>query len=181
MRWPVQYCCYVLEMHIFSNTHLKGLYNSYRSRHRTCMSATTRTVSSQCTHACSANTLNHRTVFFFFWEKPKKKKKAEKELTALVRHCTKKWEGARHQRGSLKKKEKKKVGYCTCTLGMKAPFRRLLCMGKVVGELRRWAPNSREARRQLAFVLCTGSPKVSKQHIRKLKCFFSSSSIWSFQ
>lgn len=71
-----------------------------------------------------------------------------------------------------KKKRKKKVGYCTCTLGMKAPFRRLLCMGKVVGELRRWAPNSREARRQLAFVLCTGSPKVSKQHIRKLKCFF---------
>lgn len=66
---------------------------------------------------------------------------------------------------------KKKVGYCTCTLGMKAPFRRLLCTGKVVGEPRRWAPNSREARRRLAFVLCTGSPKVSKQHIRKLKCF----------
>lgn len=63
MRWPVQYCCYVLEMHIFSNTHLEGLYNSYRSHHRTWMSASTRTVSSQCTHACSANTLNHRTFF----------------------------------------------------------------------------------------------------------------------
>lgn len=80
---------------------------------------------------------------------------------------------------SVSLKKKKKVGYCTCTLGMKAPFRRLLCTGKVVGEPRRWAPNSREARRRLAFVLCTGSPKVSKQHIRKLKCF--SSSIWSFQ
>lgn len=181
MRWPVQYCCYVLEMHIFSNTHLKGLYNSYRSRHRTCMSATTRTVSSQCTHACSANTLNHRTVFFFL-RKTKEEEEgwkraysARETLYQKVRRCpSPAWE-------FLKKKKKKKVGYCTCTLGMKAPFRRLLCMGKVVGELRRWAPNSREARRQLAFVLCTGSPKVSKQHIRKLKCFFSSSSIWSFQ
>lgn len=77
MRWPVQYCCYVLEMHIFSNTLLEGLYNSYRSRHRTWMSATTRTVSSQCTHACSANTLNHRT--FFLWRKITLRKTKEEE------------------------------------------------------------------------------------------------------
>lgn len=151
MRWPVQYCCYVLEMHIFSNTHLKGLYNSYRSRHRTCMSATTRTVSSQCTHACSANTLNHRTVFFFFWEKPKKKKKAEKELTALVRHCTKKWEGARHQRGSFLKK-KKKSGLLYLYTGNEGSLQKAALHGE--GGWRAAAMSSKQQRSEASACFC---------------------------
>lgn len=151
MRWPVQYCCYVLEMHIFSNTHLKGLYNSYRSRHRTCMSATTRTVSSQCTHACSANTLNHRTVFFFL-RKTKEEEEgwkraysARETLYQKVRRCpSPAWE--------FKKKRKKKSGLLYLYTGNEGSLQKAALHGE--GGWRAAAMSSKQQRSEASACFC---------------------------
>lgn len=109
MRWPVQYCCYVLEMHIFSNTHLEGLYTP-TGRHRTCMSATTQTVKFTMYTLLFCQNIKPQDFFFLFWERKKgkkniiKKNKRRRLKRAYSARETlyQKWEGAGHQHESIK-------------------------------------------------------------------------------
>lgn len=151
MRWPVQYCCYVLEMHIFSNTHLKGLYNSYRSRHRTCMSATTRTVSSQCTHACSANTLNHRTVFFFE-KNQRRRRRLKKSLQRSWDIVPKSEKVPVTSVGVLKKKKKKKSGLLYLYTGNEGSLQKAALHGE--GGWRAAAMSSKQQRSEASACFC---------------------------